>query len=211
MAPTHEIRRQANRAIREGLEEDGILHGKALAVDRLVPRRLTRALASDIASYEPGDILVFHRDVFGCNKDDVCTVTAKEEGTVVLALPSGDNRALCTSGGGLAARLGGASLRQHRGRPRSVMWCGVRRPCRPLRVGDVAPNRKGRRPAPAKRFRIGGTEATAAWMMQGRDRFKRAAKIIFRPALAVPDSLPHIRLTEAAAKSKISCSYPLRP
>ena len=37
MAPTHEIRRQANRAIREGLEEDGILHGKALAVDRLVP------------------------------------------------------------------------------------------------------------------------------------------------------------------------------
>ena len=98
MAPTHEIRRQANTAIREGLEEDGILHGRALAVDRLVPRRLTRALASDIASYEPGDTLVFHRDVFGCNKDDVCTVTAKEEGTVVLAHPDGGERRFRPSG-----------------------------------------------------------------------------------------------------------------
>ena len=98
MAPTHEIRRQANRAIREGLEEDGILHGKALAVDRLVPRRLTRALAADIASYEPGDILVFHRDVFGCKKDDVCAVTAKEDGTVVLAHPDGGERRFRPSG-----------------------------------------------------------------------------------------------------------------
>ena len=98
MAPTHEIRRQANRAIREGLEEDGTLHGRVLPIDRLVPRRLTRALAADIASYEPGDILVFHRDVFGCKKDDVCTVTAIEDGTVVLAHPDKEERRFRPSG-----------------------------------------------------------------------------------------------------------------
>ena len=66
MAPTHEIRRQTNEAVREGLAGEGVLHGRALVVDRLVNRRLTRALAADLRSYEPGDIVVFHRDVFGC-------------------------------------------------------------------------------------------------------------------------------------------------
>ena len=98
MAPTHEIRRQANRAIREGLEEDGVLRGRVLPIDRLVPRRLTRALAADIASYEPGDTLVFHRDVFGCAKDDVCTVTAIGDGTVVLVHPGGAERRFRPSG-----------------------------------------------------------------------------------------------------------------
>ena len=98
MAPTHEIRRQANAAIREGLEEDGTLRGKVLSVDRLVPRRLTRALAADIASYEPGDTLVFHRDVFGCAKDDVCIVTATGDGRVVLLHPDGGERSFRPSG-----------------------------------------------------------------------------------------------------------------
>ena len=61
LAPTHAIRRQANEAVREGLAAEGALHGRTLAVDRLVDRRLTRAQAADIASYEPGDVAVFHR------------------------------------------------------------------------------------------------------------------------------------------------------
>ena len=92
LAPTHAIRRQANEAVREGLAEEGVLKGRTLAVDRLVDRRLTRALASDIRSYEPGDTVVFHRDVFGCRANDVCTVMGHDGGRVVLAHADGERR-----------------------------------------------------------------------------------------------------------------------
>ena len=92
LAPTHAIRRQANDSVREGLAEEGVLRGRTLAVDRLVNRRLTRALASDIRSYEPGDTVVFHRDVFGCRANDVCTVTGHDGGRVVLAHAEGERR-----------------------------------------------------------------------------------------------------------------------
>ena len=92
LAPTHAIRRQANEAVREGLAEEGVLRGRTLAVDRLVNRRLTRALAADIRSYEPGDTVVFHRDVFGCRANDVCTVTGHDGGRVVLAHADGERR-----------------------------------------------------------------------------------------------------------------------
>ena len=92
LAPTHAICRQANEAVREGLAEEGVLSGRALAVDRLVNRRLTRAQASDIRSYEPGDTLVFHRDVYGCRANDVCTVMGHEDGSVALAHPDGERR-----------------------------------------------------------------------------------------------------------------------
>ena len=92
LAPTHAIRRQANEAVREGLAEEGRLRGRTLAVDRLVNRRLTRALAADIRSYEPGDTVVFHRDVFGCRANDVCTVTGHDGSRVVLAHADGERR-----------------------------------------------------------------------------------------------------------------------
>ncbi len=92
LAPTHAIRRQANEAVREGLAEEGVLRSRTLAVDRLVDRRLTRALASDIRSYEPGDTIVFHRDVFGCRANDVCTVMGYDGGRVVLAHAEGERR-----------------------------------------------------------------------------------------------------------------------
>ena len=92
LAPTHAICRQANEAVREGLAEEGALRGRTLAVDRLVNRRLTRALASDIRSYEPGDTVVFHRDVYGCRANDVCIVMGRDDGRVVLAHPEGERR-----------------------------------------------------------------------------------------------------------------------
>ena len=98
MAPTHEIRRQANEAIREGLAEEGTLHGRVLEIDRLVNRHLTRALAADIASYEPGDTVVFHRDVYGCEANDVCTVTEKRDGRVILAHMDGEERSFRPAG-----------------------------------------------------------------------------------------------------------------
>ena len=92
LAPTHAVCRQANEAVREGLAEEGVLRGRTLAVDRLVNRRLTRALASDIRSYEPGDTVVFHRDVYGCRANDVCIVMGRDDGRVVLAHPEGERR-----------------------------------------------------------------------------------------------------------------------
>ena len=84
--------------MREGLAEEGHLRGRTLAVDRLVDRRLTRAQASEIGSYEVGDLAVFHRDHYGCRRDDVCTVIGIEEGRVVLAHPDGGERRFRPSG-----------------------------------------------------------------------------------------------------------------
>ena len=92
LAPTHAICRQANDTVREGLAEEGVLRGRTLAVDRLVNRRLTRVQASDIRSYEPGDTVVFHRDVYGCRASDVCIVMGHDDGRVVLAHPDGERR-----------------------------------------------------------------------------------------------------------------------
>ena len=92
LAPTHAICRQANDTVREGLAEEGLLRGRTLAVDRLVNRRLTRVQASDIRSYEPGDTVVFHRDVFGCRANDVCIVMGHDDGRVVLAQADGERR-----------------------------------------------------------------------------------------------------------------------
>ena len=92
LAPTHAICRQANEAVREGLAEEGVLRGRTLAVERLVNRRLTRVQASDIRSYEPGDTVVFHRDVFGRRANDVCIVMDHDDGRVVLAHPDGERR-----------------------------------------------------------------------------------------------------------------------
>ena len=98
MAPTHEIRRRTNEAIREGLAEEGALRGRVLEVDRLVNRHLTRALASELSIYEPGDQAVFHADAYGCRTDDVCTVTGKRDGRVILLHPDGGERSFRPSG-----------------------------------------------------------------------------------------------------------------
>ena len=91
-APTHAICRQANDTVREGLADEGLLWGRTLAVDRLVDRRLTRVQASDLRSYEPGDTVVFHRDVFGCRANDICVVMGHDDGRVVLDHPDGERR-----------------------------------------------------------------------------------------------------------------------
>ena len=111
LAPTHAIRRDINERVREGLADEGLLHGRTLAIERLVDRRFTREQASRISNYEKGDVIVFHRDAYGCMRDDVATVTGFEEGQVVLDhadgrerrfRPSGNaarNLAVCTTAG----------------------------------------------------------------------------------------------------------------
>ena len=58
----------------------------------------TRALAADIASYEPGDTVVFHGHAYGCEANDVCTVTGKRDGRVILLHPDGGERSFHPAG-----------------------------------------------------------------------------------------------------------------
>ena len=76
IAPTHLIRGDINKRVREGLLEEGVLHGKPLVIDRLIDQRLTRAEASEPGSYREGDTVVFHRNAYGCTTNDVCLISA---------------------------------------------------------------------------------------------------------------------------------------
>ena len=92
LAPTHAMRREIHATIREGLALEGTLHGATLTIERLIGRRLTRADAADIRSYAVGDTVVFHRDAYGCQRDDICTVARIGDNSVELAHPDGAPR-----------------------------------------------------------------------------------------------------------------------
>ena len=99
LAPTHALREDINEAVREGLRGEGVLHGRVLEIERLVSLGLTRAQKADIAGYRPGDVLVFHNDLYRVKADDACTVTGTdEEGRVLLHNPDGRPRRLDPSG-----------------------------------------------------------------------------------------------------------------
>ena len=98
LAPTHAIRREINETIREGLSEEGVLHGGTLTIERLVDRRFTREQASMIGNYEAGDTVVFHRDAYGCRSDDVCRVREIRDGWIVLDHADGRERRFRPSG-----------------------------------------------------------------------------------------------------------------
>ena len=98
LAPTHAMRREIHATIREGLALEGTLHGATLTIERLIGRRLTRADAADIRSYAEGDTVVFHRDAYGCLRDDICTVARIGDNSVELAHPDGARRRFRPSG-----------------------------------------------------------------------------------------------------------------
>ena len=101
LAPTHLIRGDINHTVREGLLDEGVLHGEALMIERLINQRLTRVEAADPKSYQPGDVVVFHRDAYGCAAHDTCTVTGVDgvDGSEVeLAHPDGRPRRFRPSG-----------------------------------------------------------------------------------------------------------------
>ena len=94
LAPTHLIREDINGAVREGLRDEGVLHGARLEIKRLVSLGLTRAQKADLANYWPGDVVVFHQDLYPyrIKADDACTVAGIEDGRVLLDHPDGRPR-----------------------------------------------------------------------------------------------------------------------
>ena len=156
MAPTHAIRREANAAVREGLAAEGALQGPSLVIDRLVDRRLTRAQAADIRSWEEGDTVVFHRDAYGCRQDDVCivtAVTAAGDGKVTLATPGGE--------------------RSFRPSGNSAWWCRLHDTEEiEIRAGDRIRWTRNRKAARGRPGLVNGGEADVVAVERSRVRFR---------------------------------------
>ena len=149
LAPTHAIRRQASDAVRAGLAAEGRLHGRTLVIDRLVDRRLTRAPGlGHTAATSRATPIVFHRGVFGCRAGDICMVTGKEDGHVMLAGPDNSERRFRPSGN--AATYFGLydTERIELRAGERIRWTRNRK-ARPARFGHP------RQPGPRKRRRGG--------------------------------------------------------
>ena len=100
LAPTHALRADIHEAVREGLAQEGTLHGPELEIERYVNLRLTRAQKGEAEHYRPGDVAVFHHDVYGvrAKAGDACRVLEVADGHVHLAHPDGRARRIDPSG-----------------------------------------------------------------------------------------------------------------
>ena len=150
LAPTHLIRGDINRTVRAGLLDEGVLHGEALVIERLINQRLTRVEAANPTSYQPGDVVVFHRDVYGCSAHDICTVVGVDGDGVELAHPDGKPRRFRPSGNA-ARNLGVYDTEEIEIRAGDrIRWTRNRK---------APPARFGREPAPDL---VNGEQATVA-------------------------------------------------
>ena len=78
-----------------------MLHGPALEIERYVNLHLTRSQKGEVANYRPGDVAVFHHDVYGVSAKagDACLVLeAEDDGRVLLAHPDGRERRIDPAG-----------------------------------------------------------------------------------------------------------------
>ena len=91
LAPTHFIRAEIHRVVRDGLAGEGVLHGREIEIERYVNRHLTAAQRADVRNHEPGDIVIFHSRVppLRVDEGDACRIARAEDGLVFLDHPSG--------------------------------------------------------------------------------------------------------------------------
>ncbi len=91
LAPTHFIRAEIHRVVRDGLAREGVLHGRELELERYANRHLTAAQRADLRNHEPGDIVLFHSRVapLRVEKGDACRVMRAEGEFVFLEHPTG--------------------------------------------------------------------------------------------------------------------------
>lgn len=75
VAATHEEIGRVTHSIREGLKQDGVL-GQGETLQQHIPLQWTEAQKKDIANYQPGYVLVFHRSSRGIEKHEALTVIA---------------------------------------------------------------------------------------------------------------------------------------
>ena len=91
LAPTHFIRAEIHRVVRDGLAREGVLHGREIEIERFVNRHLTAAQRADVLNHEPGDYVIFHSRVppLRVMEGDACRVERVDGDHVFLAHPTG--------------------------------------------------------------------------------------------------------------------------
>ena len=94
VAPTHALREEINRTVRETLADEGVLRGKPLRIERLVSLGMTRAEKGDVRNYREGDLVVFNQDLvnYRLKKDEILTVSGFDYDRVMLQHPDGKPR-----------------------------------------------------------------------------------------------------------------------
>jgi conjugative relaxase-like TrwC/TraI family protein len=68
VSPTHAEGDRITEGIRQRLQKENLLGSESRDVSQLTPRNLTLGQRRDPASYEPGDVLVFHQNARGYRK-----------------------------------------------------------------------------------------------------------------------------------------------
>ena len=94
VAPTNALRRDINAAVRDGLIAEGVVHGGALVLERLIDLRLTGPEKANPANYQAGDEVVFVQDLlhYRVRSGEACLVTGVEGARVRLRHPEGTAR-----------------------------------------------------------------------------------------------------------------------
>ena len=94
VAPTHALREEINRTVRDALADEGVLRGKPLRIERLVSLDMTRTEKRDRRNYREGDLVVFHQDQvrYRLKRDEILTVTGFDYDRVMLLHPDGKPR-----------------------------------------------------------------------------------------------------------------------
>ena len=91
LAPTHFIRVEIHRIVREGLAKEGVLHGREIEIERYVNRHLTAAQRADVRNHEPGEVVIFHSRVppLRVAEGDACRILRSDGEFVFLKHPTG--------------------------------------------------------------------------------------------------------------------------
>ena len=100
VAPTHALREEINRVVRETLADEGVLRGKTLRTERLVSLGMTRTEKGDRRNYREGDLVVFSQNLlnYRLKKDEILTVTGFDYDRVMLLHPDGKPRSIRPAG-----------------------------------------------------------------------------------------------------------------
>ena len=112
MAPSHSLREGINAIVRERLVRDGVVHGPAMAAERLVSRGYTNAEKTLAANYRAGDVVAFHRPYkrLGVEKGDELRVAAVDRVARAVSLEGPDGESVAWEPNRLAARSGGVEV-----------------------------------------------------------------------------------------------------